>query len=120
MEMRAGTPAGAACNADPLARPHVLTRMYERTREMCVQRRVAVAVFDRDDGAVAVITRHEARENDDTVRRGAHVERLQDPDVEAGMPAVAVAAERRSDRPLCRPLERQLPAGVGMCGRSRR
>src|SRR5207247_9493195 len=56
---------------------------------------------------------------DETVGRGADVQRTQDADVESRVPAVPVLTVRRRDRAVCRPAQSQLPARIRLCPRNR-
>ena len=92
---------------------------HQRARQVRVQRRPAVAHVDLHDPAVAREARRLADLDHPARRGGGDAERPQAPDVDAGVPAVAVAAEGRRDRPVSRPAELELPAAVGVAPRRR-
>src|SRR6266508_1558063 len=118
--MRPGAPAGAAGDAEALARLEALARGDERPRQVRVQRGEPVAETEQDDVTVPLVAGDVPRAKDSTRRRRADGRRAQDPDVETRVPAIAVPAEGRRDRPLGRPRERQLPPRVRVRGGDRR
>ena len=120
VQMRPRAPAGAAGDRDPLAARDVLAHAHSRGGQVGVERRVPIAGIHLDELAVALVAARLADAGDESGRRRGHAQRAQDPDVEAGMPATSVLAERRRDRPVRGPGELELAQAVRVRGRARR
>ena len=94
MQMGSCAPTGATSDADLLSLGHNLSKLDNRSGQMRVQRRITPSVFDKDDIAVALVAARIADRGDHARRSRAHVQRAQNPDVETGVPPIAVLAER--------------------------
>jgi len=94
VEVRAGAPAGAARGADALPGRDLFSRPHAPAGEVAVERAVPAAELDEHDVAIALVAARCPDRDDAPGLRGADDERAQDPDVEAGVPAAAVVAER--------------------------
>src|SRR5947208_6524987 len=92
MQMGAGADSCAAGDSEQLARPHAVADLDPRLRQVRIQRRQARADIDLDDLPVAEEAGRLPDRNDDAGRGGDDVQRLQDSDVDARMPASGVVA----------------------------
>ena len=94
MQVRAGAPAGAPRGAEPLTGRHLVADAHAPAREVAVERDVAVAERDLDDVAVPLVPAWRAGGDHASWLRRAHGERAEHPDVDPGVPAPSVVAER--------------------------
>jgi hypothetical protein len=94
VQVRAGAPAGAPGGAEPLTGRHLIADPHAPAREVAVQRDVAVAERDFDHIAVPLVPAWRAGGDHASRLRGAHGERMEDPDVDPGVPAPGIVAER--------------------------
>src|SRR6185436_9088100 len=103
VQVRPGARARAAGRADPLTGPDLVADADAGPREVRVERHVAAAERDLDERPVALEPARRPDRDHAAGLRGAHGERAQDADVDPGVPAAAVVAERARDGPLRRP-----------------
>ena len=96
MEVGAGTPTGAAGDANRLSGRHLLANPHAIASKVGIERRVAAPDVDLHDPAVARKTVGLSHVRDHARRRSANGQRTEDADVD---PGVATWDERRRDRP---------------------
>src|SRR5690242_16645213 len=111
MQVRPGAPARAARGAQALARGDLLPGAHAPAGQVGVERDPAVAERDLHQVSVALVPWGRT-DGDDSSRLGcANDGGAKDPDVDPGMPAAAVVAERAGHRSLRRP---RGPGGRGL------
>ena len=93
MQMGARAPAGTPGDADLLTGDDVLAAPNEWPVEMCIERRIAASVRNRDEVSVALVPAHVADLRHHASGGSSHLQRTQDPDVDARVPTAAVIAE---------------------------